>query len=113
MAIELKNRIEADLGVAIPMVKFLEGPSVRDLSVFLAEQLIPVLAPRGDQERNGVVTNGRVRAQGSIPTNGHSPKEFTLADDVDAGQLLARLDTLSDDEVDSLLNGICDAERGD
>jgi acyl carrier protein len=113
MAIELKNRIEADLGVAIPMVKFLEGPSVRDLSGFLAEQLIPVLVPLQEKERNGVATNGHIRANGAVPTNGHASAEFALADDVDAGQLLARLDTLSDDEVDSLLNEICDAERGD
>jgi acyl transferase domain-containing protein/acyl-CoA synthetase (AMP-forming)/AMP-acid ligase II/acyl carrier protein len=39
MAIELKNRIEADLGVTVPMVKFLEGPSVRDLAGYLTEQL--------------------------------------------------------------------------
>jgi acyl transferase domain-containing protein/acyl-CoA synthetase (AMP-forming)/AMP-acid ligase II/acyl carrier protein len=39
MAIELKNRIEADLGVAVPMVKFLEGPSVRDLAGFVCEQM--------------------------------------------------------------------------
>src|SRR5439155_433041 len=41
MAIELKNRIEADLGVSVPMVKFLEGPSVRDLAGFLADRLAP------------------------------------------------------------------------
>jgi acyl transferase domain-containing protein/acyl-CoA synthetase (AMP-forming)/AMP-acid ligase II len=40
MAIELKNRIEADLGVAVPMVKFLEGPSVRELAGFVFEQMI-------------------------------------------------------------------------
>jgi acyl carrier protein len=39
MAIELKNRIEADLGVTVPMVKFLEGPSVRELAGYMAEQL--------------------------------------------------------------------------
>ncbi len=35
MAVQLKNRIEADLGLVIPMIQFLQGPSV--------EQLIPVL----------------------------------------------------------------------
>ena len=39
MAIELKNRIEADLGVTVPMVTFLEGPSVRDLARSVAGQL--------------------------------------------------------------------------
>jgi acyl carrier protein len=35
MAVQLKNRIEADLGLVIPMIQFLQGPSV--------EQLVPVL----------------------------------------------------------------------
>jgi acyl transferase domain-containing protein/acyl carrier protein len=110
MAIELKNRIEADLGIAIPMVKFLEGPSVRDLSAFLAEQLIPVLAPKANKERRAVGVNGHTPANGRHEANGDAPPAGL---DVDAGQLLARLDTLSDAEVDSLLNEICNAEKGD
>jgi acyl carrier protein len=35
MAVQLKNRIETDLGLVIPMIEFLQGPSV--------EQLIPVV----------------------------------------------------------------------
>lgn len=35
MAVQLKNRIEADLGVVLPMIQFLQGPSV--------EQLLPPL----------------------------------------------------------------------
>jgi acyl transferase domain-containing protein/acyl carrier protein len=35
MAVQLKNRIEADLGVVLPMIQFLQGPSV--------EQLLPSL----------------------------------------------------------------------
>jgi acyl transferase domain-containing protein/acyl-CoA synthetase (AMP-forming)/AMP-acid ligase II/acyl carrier protein len=86
MAIELKNRIEADLGVTVPMVKFLEGPSVRDLAGYVAEHLIPLLA--------------------APPT----------ADGLDAhaaGDLLSRLDDLSDDQVDALLAEMTAAGKGD
>ncbi|HET7505759.1 MAG TPA: amino acid adenylation domain-containing protein [Kofleriaceae bacterium] len=42
MAVELKNGIEADLGVTVPVVRFLQGPSVTQL----AEQLTGLLAAR-------------------------------------------------------------------
>jgi acyl carrier protein len=90
MAIELKNRIEADLGVTIPMVKFLEGPSVRVLSRYVAEQL--VAAP------------GR-SAPASVSGNGGD------LDPRVAGDLLARINDLSDDQVDALLAGLT-AEKG-
>lgn len=116
MAIELKNRIEADLGATVPMVKFLEGPSVRDLAGFLSEQLIPALAPRR-QTTAGHHRNGKLPAAGR---NGHSNGTTAAVnesagdepDAIDAGQLLARLDSLSDAEVDSLLSELCDAEKG-
>jgi acyl carrier protein len=38
-AVELKNQIEADLAVSIPVVGFLQGPSVRDLALEMAAQL--------------------------------------------------------------------------
>jgi acyl transferase domain-containing protein/acyl-CoA synthetase (AMP-forming)/AMP-acid ligase II/acyl carrier protein len=86
MAIELKNRIEADLGVTVPMVKFLEGPSVRDLAGYVAEHLIPLLAVR----------------PAVAGLDAHA-----------AGDLLARLDGLSDDQVDALLAEMTAAGKGD
>jgi myxalamid-type polyketide synthase MxaB len=88
MAIELKNRIEADLGVTVPMVKFLEGPSVRDLALYLADQ---------------------IRSQGAGVGDQGAP---VLTPD-SAGQLLARLDDLSDDQVDALLAELTAADKGD
>ncbi|MFN8009510.1 MAG: acyl carrier protein [Terriglobia bacterium] len=32
MTVELRNRIEADLGIVVPMAQFLEGPSISQLS---------------------------------------------------------------------------------
>ncbi len=93
MAIELKNRIEADLGVTVPMVKFLEGPSVRDLAGYIAEHLgcVPSLARRS----NTALSAGE------------------SADAHAAGNLLARLDDLSDAQVDALLAEMSAAGKGD
>jgi phthiocerol/phenolphthiocerol synthesis type-I polyketide synthase C len=39
MAVELKNRIEADLGVDLPVLKLLEGASLSQLASFLSDRL--------------------------------------------------------------------------
>ena len=39
MAVELKNRIAVDLGVNVPMVKFLQGPSVEQAATQILDQL--------------------------------------------------------------------------
>src|SRR5208283_2064684 len=39
MAVELKNRIAVDLGVNVPMVRFLEGPSVAQAAAQVLDQL--------------------------------------------------------------------------
>jgi acyl carrier protein len=39
MAVELRNQIERDLKVAIPMVRFLEGPSISRLAGMLLDEL--------------------------------------------------------------------------
>jgi acyl transferase domain-containing protein/acyl-CoA synthetase (AMP-forming)/AMP-acid ligase II/acyl carrier protein len=102
MAIELKNRIEADLGVTVPMVKFLEGPSVRELAEFLAAQLAPVLAQHRAALGSG---NPPARAHGDDPAAG--------LDAHAAGHLLSKLDSLSDSQVDALLKELYAAEKGD
>ncbi|MEW6729942.1 MAG: SDR family NAD(P)-dependent oxidoreductase [Acidobacteriota bacterium] len=40
MAVELKNRIEADLAVEVPVLKFLEGASLAQLAAFLRDKLV-------------------------------------------------------------------------
>jgi myxalamid-type polyketide synthase MxaE and MxaD len=91
MAIELKNRIEADLGVTVPMVKFLEGPSVRELAEFLAVQLVTLNGGRmvGDDRSNAPLTTHQ------------------------ADRLLAQLESLSDAQVDALLQELSAGEMGD
>jgi len=86
MAVELKNRIALDLCVNVPMVKFLQGPSVEEATSYLFEQLMqgvsdaPAPLASAVAQRNGKQANGRVDEH-----------------------LLANLDELSDEEVNSLL----------
>jgi acyl carrier protein len=85
MAVEMKNRIEAELAIVVPMVKFLQGPSVSQLTAQVLDQLAAVSSaevkrPDRDDERTKTE------------------------------RLLANLDQLSDDQVDSLLNELLSAE---
>jgi len=89
MALELKNRIETNLGVVIPMVQFLQGPSTEQLAQLLLSKLT-------------------IAATVSLPAeNGQT------GDDLDqnkAAQLLANLDQLSDEQVDLLLADLLEDE---
>ena len=101
MAIELKNRIEADLGVTVPMVRFLEGPSVRELADFIASQLGPLL---------NAIRTMTPQTIDVAPANCIAPEAGL--DSHAAGHLLANLETLSNEQVDSLLLELY-AEKGD
>jgi len=91
MAVELKNRIAVDLGVNVPMVKFLQGPSVTQAATQILDQIAaetsvpstppaPAAAPHQEEYKNGAAN----------------------------GQLLATIDQLSDEEVNSLLTAMLD-----
>src|SRR6185369_16546869 len=88
MAVELKNRIESDLGLTVPVTALLQGPSLAHLSARLVSQLAAVVA---------------VSAAPVPPSTGYNTDE-----------LLAKVDDLSDDAVDSLLRtiGIDDGAEG-
>jgi hypothetical protein len=83
MAVQLKNRIEADLGAILPMVSFLQGSGVAGLADRVLEQLA---------------------AAGSS-----SPPEAPADGDPEA--LLARLETLSPEQVDALLGEMLSGEE--
>jgi acyl carrier protein len=85
MAVELKNRISADLGVDVPMVKFLQGFSVAQAATSLLEQLTA--------EAGGPTDIRPV-------TRTHDLARKNEAADED---LLANIDRLSEEQVDSML----------
>lgn len=96
-AFELKNWIEEELKVDVPITAFLQEPSIAQFSAQLLEQLVTTttassLSPplTATQSASGA-EDGHIDATSEI--NRH-----------DANQLLARLDQLSDEEVESLLS---------
>jgi natural product biosynthesis luciferase-like monooxygenase protein len=86
MAIELRNRIQTDLGVVLPIVQLLQGPSVALLVTFLLEQL-PGVEPLGSA---------------TVPR----PASAVESIDADLDQLSAVVDQLSDERVEALLKDI-------
>jgi len=93
MAIELKNRIERELGVHISIVAFLQGPSIQQFASQLREQLPLATLPS--------------------PTIEVVKMDNALIDQQRAAQLLTQLDNLSDDDVESLLGTMMLEENGD
>ena len=67
MAVELKNQIDDDLGVALPLAELLYGPSLDELVPRLDRLLMapetgeaaPVLAPAGDAADSGMLSYGQ------------------------------------------------------
>ena len=53
MAVELRTRVEADLGITLPLVDLLQGPSVAQLGGRLLEQAIASSLLSSDRERAG------------------------------------------------------------
>jgi myxalamid-type polyketide synthase MxaD len=94
MAVELKNRIATDLGVNVPMVTFLSGPSVEQAAAQLL--LLLTSAIPAESAPMASVTDHLHSQQ----ANGH----FELA-------LSKDLDRYSDEEVDSLLTDMLAKEE--
>jgi aryl carrier-like protein len=90
MAIELKNRLEGDLAIRIPIVTFLQGPSITQFAQQIRQQLA---------EAN-VTDEPAAIEQSSLA----EPYPATVLPSQDAELLLAQLDQLSDQDVDALLS---------
>jgi len=86
MAVTLKNRVEIDLGAAVPVVYFLEEGSLADLAGRVLERFSPPPAPSPSPSASTAL---RADLSGE-----------------EALDLLARLDQISDQEVDALLRSM-------
>jgi myxalamid-type polyketide synthase MxaD len=93
MAVELKNRIAVDLGVNVPMVKFLQGFSVAQAATQLLEQLLTEAATPSP----------------TLTATQHQEEQKNGSRDE---HLLANLDQLSDEEVAALLTEMLAEEKG-
>ena len=86
-AVELKKQLEDDLGVAIPVVVLLEGPSVAQLSIRILEQ---------------------------FSAKDADPQRALIAPAADTEHALPDVDQLSDEQVDAMLGTLLaeDGSRG-
>jgi acyl carrier protein len=89
MAVELKNRIENNLGVAVPMVEFLRGPSLNELSTRILEQLTQVNPQSNPQSGRDTEEDNRERTE----------------------RILSQIDQLSNEQMDSLLSDLLIGEE--
>ena len=105
MAVEMRNWLEGELQVDLPIVELMRSPSVSGLAELLAERLeTGRKALSSEVGRNGT-------ANGS--TNGHNGHNghVRMPLEAQATELLSRIDDLSGDQVDALLAALLD-EKG-
>jgi acyl carrier protein len=92
IALEVRNRINADLGVNVPIVKLMQSESVSGLAVYVAERLLE-RSPGEPSSTPAVETI--VGGSSDIPLSG-----------ADAVDLLERIDELTDEEVERHLSSL-------
>ncbi len=80
IAVEVRNRINTDLGVNVPLVKLMQNESINTLAAFVAERLLERNAGEGSKSSTKVT---------DIPLG-----------KVDTAGLLERIDELTDEEVE-------------
>ncbi len=118
MAMEIKNRVESELGVELHMVQLLEGPSIADLARILLPQLDrgerapctagPASIPEFEQPGGAPSTlgasstlgRGRRQAVGQAASAGDVPTAE------EATRLLSQIDDLSEKEIEGLVSRI-------
>jgi NADPH:quinone reductase-like Zn-dependent oxidoreductase/acyl carrier protein len=89
IAMEVRNRINADLGINVPLTKLIQSENINALAAYIAERL---LADRGE--------SSSMAADETIVSD-KSDISLSVAD---ADDLLSRIDELTDEEVDRHLS---------
>jgi myxalamid-type polyketide synthase MxaB len=97
MAIELRNHIKSELELDVPVVKFLDGPTI----IGLASELAPGMAQFAVSDRQSGINEGtsRMHFKGGIKLPADLTPEV-------ASQLLTRVDELTEEEVNALLQAV-------
>ena len=95
LAVELKHRIESDLGVSVPVAKLLQGVDIDQLATFILSQVMLTDAP--------LATRHDLR-----PPRIEGPVDNRIDnfDGENAEELSARLGRLPEAELDSLLSNL-------
>ena len=101
MAIEFKNAIQTNLGIVLPMVMIVSGPSIAELVVQMLELLQTQTAQGAEPVGSDLI---------SLSGDAAPAPEHTLSTE-EAEQLLAGLDELSSEQVDRLLAEMLNESR--
>jgi phthiocerol/phenolphthiocerol synthesis type-I polyketide synthase D len=116
MAIELKNRIELELNVRIPIVTFLQGPSIEQFSIQVLDQIQAANASILAQKTEVPAGPEAVSAAENVPQRQEDSQSAATVElelqQQDAAELLAQLDQLSDQDVEALLGQMLVEEDG-
>jgi polyketide synthase 12 len=104
IAVELRAQIERDLGIVVPVVQLLDGPSVSGLADWLGDRLSSAGPPEPDPT---VAADTRAARPNGAPT----PEATGGAGSRWIG-LLAQLPEIPEDDVDGLLRGLLAAREG-
>ncbi len=96
IAVELRNRINEDFAINVPLAKFKQGSSIKTLAAYIAEQL----PGRDRTQRPANAAVGIAAEPEDIPLSGE-----------EAANLLERIDEMTDEEVDRRLSVL--AAQGD
>jgi acyl carrier protein len=106
MAIEVKNQVEAELHVVIPVVQFLQGPTIAQLSAQVLKQLTEAVPAATRRAASAAVLLQAAKPEG----RGDLSTSISVEE---AQQLLANLDQLSDREVEALLTDLLAEEENE
>jgi acyl transferase domain-containing protein/acyl carrier protein len=97
MAVELRNWLEGELRVDLPIVELMKSPSVSGLASLLADRLLAAGNALPVRTGSNGAVNGSARAH-------EGPDRLSL--ELAPNELLARIDDLSGDQVDSILGAL-------
>ena len=87
MAVELKNRIELNLGANLPMAQILNGPSITELAALVS----------------GIMEGNELDGETTVES---SPTQAQPLAEENPSTVLQNLDQLSDSDVDRLLRSM-------
>jgi acyl carrier protein len=90
IAMEVRNQINADFGINVPITRFTQSANVRALAAHVAEQIMSTSGSPNLKAANGGTITGNMA---DVGTKG-------APSDEEAADLLRRIDELTDDEVD-------------
>ena len=105
IAVELRAQIERELGIVVPVVQLLDGPSVSDLADWLGDRLSAARPAEPDPTVSADTHAARPNGATGPESAGGADSRWT--------DLLARLAQIPEDDVDELLRGLLAAGEGE